>query len=118
MDLPEAFAQLRVAAKLYASTAPPPRPQPTPEHMEHIRLRESAVWQASEAGVSDGEIAKVLGIPRENVKRMRERYARKRGWETPAPVVARRPVKGRAWWDVQPTRRSQEREREAGSHED
>lgn len=83
MNKDEARAALRVADKLYR--------RDTAKADESTFNRERTAYLASEAGISDIEISKWYGIPRETARRMRVKHQEKMGVGTPEPVVMRRP---------------------------
>lgn len=83
MNQDEARAALRVANKLY--------------HRDLAKFRESeynrerTAFLASEAGISDVELARWYDMPRETARRLRLRHQTRLGLETPAAVLERRP---------------------------
>lgn len=47
--------------------------QVNPRWLAAVEMRGLAAWKAARAGVTDGEIAEVYGVPKSNVARMRVR---------------------------------------------
>lgn len=83
MNKDEARAALRVADKLYR------RDRAKADVSAYNRER--TAFLASEAGISDVEIARWYGITRPFARRMRVKHQGKLGLETPEVVVSRRP---------------------------